>query len=269
MKTMKTILVIFILAITANIGLAQKNIYLHQGSNTYKSNTLATDSITFGDFATPGTFFMDTYNDTAFYQDSHAKVIWEASYKGVNAPIPGGFDESVMELLFDEANPANIKFDGKVMLSTVTTHEPSREGPGHCTIANIGVVWTGAYEDTTYRYNTSPASTDTIITTIYDTDSLDDATNWATLIAAPGTVTRYGDGYMAQADFTFRGVTTTVPVYLEYLGFSVSSPTRNYRNFQAEFQFEAGATSGDPYYCGSSIMSTVKVKIFLIFREDT
>jgi hypothetical protein len=271
MKTIKTILAILVLAITTNIGFAQKNIYLHQGNETYKSNTLATDSITFGDFTTPGTFVMSTYDTlttSTFYQDSHAKVIWKASYKGVNAPIGGGFDESVMNLLFDEANPGSIKFDGKVSLSTAITHEPSRDGAGHCVISSLGVSWTGAYEDTLYRYNTSPVSIDTVINTVYDPDSLDDATNWATLVAAPGSVTRYGDGYMAQADFTFRGVTTTVPVYLEYLGEQYSSATRNYQNFIANFQFEAGQTSGDPYYCGGNIKSTVYVDIFIIFRED-
>lgn len=264
----KTILSIFILAITASIGYGQKNIILHQNTgNDYKTTTMGVDSITFQDFATPGTLTFDSYNDPTIVYEAHSKVKWAATYKGDYMGISGAFNKSDADMLFDEANPSNIKFDGKVDLSTVNTFEPGREGPGKCTISNIGVVWTGAYQDTTYRVSSvNPTGFDTIIKTSYDPDSLVDATNWATLVAAPGSVTAYGDGYLAQATFTFRGVSATVPVYIKFIGIR-GNATKWYYCFEANFQFQAGSVATDPFYCGTSIKSMVNVTMQLQYTD--
>ncbi len=262
---MKTILAIFLLAVTANIGLAQKNIILHQNNGAdYKTQTYSVDSITFGDFATPGTLAFDSYNDTSIVYEAHSKVRWEAAYKGNYMDIAGGFDVSDIDLLFDEANPANMKFDGKVQLSTTNTFEPGREGFGHCVWTSMGVVSTQTGTDSTYRINaTQPTGYDTITAPIY---TVEDTTDWATLVAAPGSITRYGDGYVAQADFTYRGVTTTIPVYFTYL-YTRGTAVKWYYCFKGNFEFLAGATASDPYYCGSSIKSIVRVTLNFQFTD--
>ena len=265
MKTMKTILAIFLLAVTANIGLAQKNIILHQNTgNDYKSTTMTVDSITFTDFATPGTLMFDSYTDTSVVMEAHSKVRWEASYKGNYMDIAGGFDVSDIDFLFDEANPANIKFDGKVQLSTTNTFEPGREGFGHCVWTSMGVASTQTGTDSTYRINAAqPTGYDTITEPTY---TIDDATDWATLVAAPGSVERYGDGYKAMADFTYRGVTTTIPVYFTYL-YTRGTAVKWYYCFKGTFQFLAGATASDPYYCGGNIKSMVNVTLNFQFTD--
>jgi polyisoprenoid-binding protein YceI len=273
MKTIKSILVILVLVVTANVGFAQKNIYLHEGANVYKSTSEKTDSITFGDYKPHGTFIMsnyDTLTPRKFSMDSHSKIVWDATYKGVNAPISGGFGVMATKILFDAANPQNIKFDVQVDLSSVVTFELGREGLDHCVVTNIGVVTaqTGTTPVSYIENASAPTGFDTIpgkaIWAI--TDSL---SNWATMVCTPGNVVFKGDGYEAQAQFTFRGVTTTVPVYFEYLGSNVRTGTNLYQNFEGSFEFQAGLTASDPYYCGSNIKSKVKVKLHLIMRDDS
>ena len=256
---MKKILALLILALTVNIGFSQKNVILHKtDGNNVKTNVVGVDSITFTDYATPGALIFDSYTDTSFYMEHHSKVAWWASYKGNNSRIAGGFNEMHADMLFDEANPQNIKFDGKVRLSTTNTFEPNRDDPGHCVNSSMGVQW--------YTTNdTVITGTDTVITTTYD--STVDASDWATIIVLPGDVSAYGDGYKASADFTYKGVTEKVDLYLQYNGMSVQSPTKVFYNFEGQFQFLAGSTSSDPWYCGSSIKSMVHVDIHIMFEE--
>lgn len=266
MKTMKTILAIFLLAVTANIGLAQKNMILHQNNGAdYKTETISVDSITFADFQTPGTLAFDSYTDSSIVYEAHSKVRWDATYKGNYMGISGGFNTSTLKLKFDEANLANMKFNAAVDLSSAVTFDLGREGLSHCVVSNIGVVAAKTGDDTTYRANiTQPTGWDTIITAVWAiTDS---SSSWATLVAAPGTITRYGDGYVAQADFTFRGVTTTIPVYFTYL-YTRGTAVKWYYCFKGNFQFLAGTTASDPYYCGGNIKSMVNVTINFQFTD--
>lgn len=265
---MKKFTLISIIALIATVGFAQKNINIHNNwGQNIKLNTAQVDSITFTDFATPGTLIIDMYNDTTMSMNSHGKVTWSATYKGNNTDIQGGFDYSEQKLYFDEANPANIYFDGKVKLSTTNTFEPGREGPGHCVFTSLGVVQTGSYNDTTYHM-VGGVVIDTVVTVVWPDSGLVDSTDWAYLSAGPGDVVRYGDDYMAMADFTYKGLTTQVPVLLKYVGSTVQTATRNYHNFQAYFSFTAGNTASDPYYCGSSIKSLVRVQINVVVQED-
>ncbi|MCF8256770.1 MAG: YceI family protein [Flavobacteriales bacterium] len=265
---MKTVILTSVLMLTASFGFAQKNIILHKnvGGNV-KTIVSEVDSITFSDFATPGTLTFDTYTDPTYLMNTHSKVYWEASYKGSNATIAGGFDHSEANFKFDAANPGNIKFDGKVRLSSANTFEPGREGPGHCVLTSLGVVWTGEYNDTTYRLS-GGIPLDTIVTTVYPPEGLDDATDWATLVANPGSVVAYGDGYKATATFTFRGVSAPVSVYLTYIGSVDNSATVRYHNFEADFSFPAGITATDPWYCGNNIKSTVNVRMPMIMQQN-
>jgi hypothetical protein len=240
-------------------------INLHQNNGKdYKTTTMAVDSMTFGDFATPGTLVFNSYTDTSIVYEAHSKVKWAATYKGNYIGIAGGFNYSDLDLLFDEANPANIKFDGKVQLSKTNSFEPGREGAGHCLITALGVVANQEADDITYRENVAqPTGFDTIVTAVY---SIDDATDWATLVAAPGSVERYGDGYKAMADFTFRGVTTTIPVYFKYIA-KRGTAVKWYYCFEGTFQFLAGNTASDPYFCGTNIKSMVTVTLDFQFTD--
>lgn len=275
MKTMKTIMVIISLALIANIGFAQKNILIHKNYGLdLKINAAGVDSITFTDHATPGTFTLDSYTDATISTNSHGKVIWSASYKGDNTDLCGGFNKSEMDLLFDEANPANIKFFGRAKLSTANTFEPARDGPGHCVNTSLNVTWYTHNIDTVIIAadtiisgpDTTFIAADTSWTTVYDSTVV--ANDWAELSADPGDVVAFGDDYMATADFTYRGVTGSVDVLLVYMGSTSQSPTRNYHNFKATFSFMAGASSGDDWYCGGNIKSLVRVQINCVFQED-
>lgn len=266
MKTMKSILVILVLALTATVGFAQKNIILHQNTGyDYTSTTLAVDSITFEDFATPGTATFNTYNVLvdSIEMEPHSKVTWAASYKGNVGVIAGGFEVAHADILFDEANPANMKFDGWVDLSTTSTFEPGRDDPTHCVNTSLGITVPSWYKhtDTTYHMN-GVVIVDTVFTVVYD--SVASAVKYATMSCAVGDITAYGDGYRStNAQFTYRGVTSTETVYFKYLGIGVGAP---YYIIEAEWQFDASPAAG-PRYCGSSIKSTVYVKMHLKFHH--
>jgi polyisoprenoid-binding protein YceI len=260
---MKKIISLLILALFVNIGYSQKNVILHKADgNNVKTNVAGVDSITFTDYATPGSLTFDTYTDSNFFLEHHSKVAWTASYKGNNSDIAGGFNEMHAEMKFDEANPANISFDGSVRLSTANTFEPGRDDPGHCVNSSLGVMW-NTHSDTVI--DPGPPA-DTVITVYYD--STVDASDWATIVVDAGDVVAYGDGYKAAATFTYKGVSTVVDLYLQYLSTNAQSPTRNYHNFEGQFQFLAGTTSNDPYYCGSSIKSMVYVDIHIMIQQE-
>ncbi len=261
MISMKKLLALLIFALTVNIGYSQKNVILHKtNGNDVKTNLMGVDSITFTDYATPGSLTFDTYTDPKVVMEHHSKVAWTASYKGNNANLPGGFNEIHAEMRFDEANPANIKFDGSVRLSTTNTFEPGRDDPGHCVNSSMGVQW---YTHSDTVIDPGPPA-DTIITVYYD--STIDASDWATIEVAAGDVVAYGDGYMAQATFTYKGVSGTVDLYLDFLGTQVLSPTLTIHSFTGTFQFMAGQTSSDPWYCGSSVRSMVHVECDMMFK---
>lgn len=267
MKTMKSILVLFVLAVTANIGFAQKQIILHQSTGEdYISTTLKVDSITFQDFAAPGTAYCNTYTDSnALVMNSHSKVTWDAQYKGNIGMICGSFDENASDIIFDEANPANIAFEGKVRLSTTQTFEPGREVPGGCVDANMGVLYATHYDtiqaDSLYSGSTGNyqvIAADTVL--VWDAPV--DSTDWAYLTVAAGDMTTFGDGYKTtNAQFTYKGLTTAETLYMKFLGV-----IQGYYTFEAEFQFLASSVSTDPRYCSGNIKSMVHVKMHMKYK---
>ena len=267
MKTMKSILVIFVLAVTANIGFAQKNIIVHQNTGeNYITHTLAVDSITFQDFATPGTAYCNTYTDSnALVMNSHSKVTWDAQYKGDIGIIAGGFDVNPSDIIFDEANPANIAFEGKVKLSTTNTFEPGREGAGKCVNTSMGVLYTTHTDTVLADTLISSVTGDTTIiapstTLVYDAPV--DSTDWAYLTVAAGDMVAFGDGYKTtNAQFTYKGLTTSETLYLKFLGV-----VQLYYTFEAEFQFLASSVSTDPRFCSSNIKSMVHVKMHMKYK---
>ncbi len=267
MKTMKSILVLFVLAVTANIGFAQKQIILHQSTGEdYISTTLKVDSITFQDFAAPGTAYINTYTDSnAVGMNSHSKVTWDAQYKGNVGIIAGGFDENPSDIIFDEANPANIAFEGKVRLSTTNTFEPGREGPGHCVVSSMGTLYDSHYDtiQADSLYSSSTGNYQVIAAdTVLVWDAPVDSTDWAYLTVAAGDMYAYGDGYKTtNAQFTYKGLTTSETLYMKYLGL-----IQTYYTFEAEFQFLASSVSTDPRYCSGNIKSMVHVKMHMKYK---
>ncbi len=267
MKTMKSILVIFVLAATANIGFAQKNMIVHRNiGEDYITHTLTVDSITFQDFATPGTAYCNTYTDSnALVMNSHSKVTWDAQYKGDVGIIAGGFDATFSDIIFDEANPANIAFEGKVKLSTTNTFEPGRYGAGKCVNTSMGVLYAthydtiqadSLYSGTTGNYQVIAADT------VFVYDAPVDSTDWAYLTVAAGDMTTFGDGYKTtNAQFTYKGLTTAETLYMKFLGV-----IQGYYTFEAEFQFLASSVSTDPRYCSGNIKSMVHVKMHMKYK---
>lgn len=288
---MKTLIIIFTLALVANMGFSQKNVLIHKNyGQDLKINAEGVDSITFTDHATPAALTFDTYTDTLFYKNIHCKTVWTASYKGDLNDFEGGFDNMDFEFKFDALNPANIKFDGKVELSRTQTFEPGRQGPqgSHyfrdyegtveqamgdytwasygCLHSYMGVVWGGGYQDTTYHLDALGNPIDTIIETAYPRDSLDQSTNWAYLSAGLGDCVAYGDGYMCTSDFTFKDSIGSVQVFLEHLNSKVDSPTKTFHAFKAYFEFDS---SSGAWYTSSSTNSLVRVKNNILVQEDT
>ena len=272
MKTIKSILAILILVVTANIGLAQKNITIYQNSGyNLKTTTLKVDSITFSDFAAPGTAIFNTYNlnpvlpQDSFEMEPHSKVTWDASYKGNTGVIAGGFEVCGADLYFDEAHPELMHFDGWVQLSKTSTFEPGRDDPTHCVNTSLGIAvadW-AKHVDTTFHFN-GTTIIDTVFTTVFDS-VVPASHDLATLTCAAGDITRYGDGYRTtNAQFTYKGLTSTETVYFKYLGKANNGP---YHVIEAEWQFEASATASNPRSCGSSIKSTVHVQMHLKFHH--
>lgn len=272
MKTIKSILAILILVVTANVGLAQKNITIHQNNGyNLKTSTLKVDSITFSDFPSPGTAIFNTFNPNpilpqdSFEMEPHSKVTWDASYKGNVGVIAGGFEVCTANLLFDAAHPELMHFDGSVQLSKTSTFEPGRDGPTHCVNTSLGIAvadW-AKHVDTTFHFN-GAVITDTVFTTVYDS-VVPASHDIATLTCAVGDITAYGDGYRTtNAQFTYKGLTTTETVYFKYLGIQSGAA---YHIIEAEWQFEASPTASNPRSCGSSIKSTVHVQMHLKFHH--
>ncbi|MBI2968296.1 MAG: hypothetical protein HYY40_10865 [Bacteroidetes bacterium] len=69
--------------------------------------------------------------------ESHSKTTFEVMHLDNNSSpyltVVGGFNVfKVTEFYFDEATPANTRFRGYVLLSTVNTNEPGRDKIGQC-----------------------------------------------------------------------------------------------------------------------------------------
>jgi len=268
---MKTIIKIsiltLVLAFSASLGFAQKNMMIHKNfGKDYTANTFGIDSITFGDFTNPAAGLdYDSYTDEAVYLEHHAKISWTAQYKALHADLVGGFNAIHAEMKFNGSDLASSKFDGSVELSSINTFEPGRDAWGHCVPSSLGCEFYTHNEDTVITDPGTPKA-DTTWTVVYD--SVKPATDVATLSAGPGDIVAYGDQYIATADFTYRGVTAPVKVLMTYLGTSTYKPTIDCHNWLCEWNFAAGATSSDPWYCGSSIKSTVYVRMNMMFEQE-
>jgi len=112
--------------------------------------------------------------------ESHSKTSFEVRHLDNDLEpyltVPGGFNVfKITSFLFDEANPANTKFRGYVLVSTLNTNEPGRDAIGACASKALGVD--------TFK-------TGTTINALPQSDT-------AYYYATAGQVEKYGKGYLA------------------------------------------------------------------------
>jgi polyisoprenoid-binding protein YceI len=119
---------------------------------------------------------------------THSNVTWETPYKGVGSLLTGRFNYFVLkQLSIDEANPANISFEGYVRLNSVNTGEPGRDGG--CLLTTYGTAAGKTVE---------PENNATLKSTSVQYSTTD-------------------EGYIAKADLTFYGFTKEVTGKLYYV----------------------------------------------------
>ena len=171
-----------------------------------------------------------------YFDKAHSNVQWETAYREFGSLLTGRFNYFVLEdLNFDEANPANISFEGYIRLNSVNTGEPGRDGG--CLLS-------------------------TFLTSI---DATSESTNLASLVSLPnsGRYSSTDEGFIVDADFTFLGVTHEVTVKIFYYPNS-DQGTYNMVGLSGEFGFRALT---DFAVSSSNIRDDVKVKMNLILKN--
>ena len=173
---------------------------------------------------------------TWYCDKSHSNVMWETPYKALGSLLTGRFNYFVLKNLnFDEGVPANISFEGYVRLNTVNTGEPGRDGG--CLL-------------TTYGTNSTNTS---------------EPANIATLKSKPGTG-RYSTtdaSFLAEADFTFLGITKEVTVKMNYYA-KTDIGTAYMSGVYGEFEINALA---DLLPGNTNIGDKVKIRIDNLIRN--
>lgn len=166
------------------------------------------------------------------FDKTHSSVLWESPYKGVGSLLTGRFNTFNTVVEFREDHPELTSFSGFVVLSTVNTGEPGRDGG--CLLTTFGT------------------------TTISDT---------ARLVSKTVELDGKG-GYVATADLTFHGVTKEVKIQLNYSGktfFPATDPLNSYWVQGLTGQFEFNAIS-DFALVTTNIADAVVVKMNILFR---
>lgn len=173
---------------------------------------------------------------TWYFDKSHSNVMWETPYKIVGSMLTGRFNYFVLQTLnFDEATPANISFEGYVRLNTVNTGEPGRDGS--CLLTTYG---------TTAAKTTEPE-------------------NLASIVSVPssGRYSATDEGFLVDANLTFRGVSKKVVVKLFYEKQS-DQGTFNMAGISAEFEFLAITDFG---IVSTNIDDKVKIRLNALLRN--
>lgn len=164
------------------------------------------DSVTPGSgTTTPGTISFDAYTSgttstglTAgqWYVDKvHSNVMWETKYYEEGAMLTGRFNMFNIFVKFNEANPANTQIKAWVVLSTFNTGESGRDAYGKCGPNYMGVQW-----------DTLDPGPPVVLAPKATTD-----TAWFTSTSC----TKYGDGFLVKGDLKFKGVTSSVDMYMD------------------------------------------------------
>lgn len=192
---------------------------------------------------TSGSDKISTYDGSWRYDKAHCGVNWETMYFVDNAMLTGKFNNHNVNIEFDEANPSAGKIEAWVQLSTFNTGEPGRDGPGLCGPNYMGVE----YLDTLFTVD--PASD----TAWFNSTSIE----------------RFGDGYHAKGDLTFRGVTKSQDLYFTYLGQKDYSSPPDGSNIRGGFMGELSFFCRTDYGVSStSIADKVTLTINVNLRKN-
>lgn len=197
--------VIFALIVLASYGIA-----VNMVSCTHEDEVL-------GDIiGTTYTYGDDVVNESDGYvfDHTHSSVRWETAYLGAAALLTGRFNDFVLSIEFDENNPENTKLSGSVILSSVNTGEPGRDGG--CLLGTFG---------------TSVSDSASFVSTSVEKDG--------------------NGGYVVKGDFTFHGFTNEITGKLTYSGITlfdvdsgVSGAPFNIAGFVMEFDINAKSAFG-------------------------
>jgi len=123
------------------------------------------------------------------FDKTHSNVMWETAYMGATALLTGRFNSfGFNKFEFDEANPANTSFEAYVLLNTVNTGEPGRDGG--CLLGTFGTA----------------------------TGKTTEPENQAIIKSKSVAFSTTDKGYIVKADLTFHGVTKEVTAKFNYVG---------------------------------------------------
>jgi len=185
--------------------------------------------------APTGTAIIDI-KDGWVYDSIHSTIEFQFPFDGVNALFTGHFTHTGLDVLhFDEANSANTQISAWADIASVETGAPSnpcqhgRDGITGCIVSTLKVLKDKADTVNNYCSNGSVITnwpnetripfdlwgTGLSTTTYSKQHSIIGKTGVATLKIT--SVTIYGTGYEAKADFSFAGVAKSVNLYFNYL----------------------------------------------------
>jgi len=164
------------------------------------------------------------------FDKTHSNVMWETPYKGVASMLTGRFNTFSTTVDFRGDHPELTSFSGFVVLSSVNTGEPGRDGG--CLLTTFGT------------------------TTVSDT---------ARLISKKVEFDGKG-GYVATADLDFHGVKKEVKVALTYSGKTLIPGTAPYYVAGLTGKFEFNAIS-DFALVSNNIADGVVVTMNMLFRH--
>lgn len=168
------------------------------------------------------------------FDKTHSSVRWETAYLGTSALLTGRFNDFALDIDFFEGESDLTSFTGSVVLSSVNTGEPGRDGG--CLLGTFA------------------------------TDVSDEASFASTEVKEDGK-----GGYTFTGELTFMGVTSPVTGALTYVGttfFDENSGVRNaplnVSGFVAEFEFLAKSVFG---LSSDNISDRVKVIASAQFKK--
>ncbi|TNE55022.1 MAG: YceI family protein [Bacteroidetes bacterium] len=164
------------------------------------------------------------------FDKAHSSVMWESPYKGVSALLTGRFNTFATTVEFEENHPEHTVINGFVVLSSVNTGEPGRDGG--CLLNTFGVS---------------------------------DISDTARLVSKQ--ILKDGKGgYTATMELDFHGVKKEVPMTLKFTGLEHIDGNNPYTvgGLSGEFTFNAISDFG---IVTTNIADAVTVRINATFKK--
>jgi polyisoprenoid-binding protein YceI len=211
-------------------GILTIGILLHSVSCTREDQVIGTiDPPNF----TYGTATVKTSEGWVFNK-THSSVLWETDYLGVSALLTGRFNSFDAKAEFTEDHPETSTLSGWVVLSSVNTGEPGRDGG--CLLVTFGTT----VDDTAKFVTTSIA---------FDNQG----------------------GYIAHADLDFHGVKKDITMQLTYTkatrfdeNSGIGGAPFTIAGLSGQFEINAKTDFG---IVSTSIADRVRVKISCQFKK--